>query len=540
MTQIESTATVEPNSGDTTYDEIPYPSHPFRQTHPDRLETIGRLFGMAPKPPHQSRILEIGCASGGNLIPMAAQLPEAELWGIDLSQRQIDDGNEIVKATGITNLKLEQMDILKLDAHIGEFDYIICHGVYSWVPANVQKRILEIYQSCLTPQGVGYISFNTYPGWHFRGLIRDMMCFHVRNLDDPKKRIEQSRALLQFLSQSVDHESSAYGMLLKNELNLLNRQSDSYLFHEHLEAFNHPVYFHEFAEMAWNHQLQYLGDANFSTMWSGNFKPEVAKTLERVAPDMLQREQYSDFLRNRTFRQSLLCHANVKIDRNLTAEQFEEARVCGTFRQGENETEINLSPKVSVNFIENSTKRTMETNDALLKASIVHMANAFPGSLTVDELFSRAQNSLRTDTIEDVRRVEARRKDLVNHIIKLFVSGLVEIRYSEDRFNTQPSQTPKVSKLTAYHAGLGQPVTNGRHEPIALDDLTRRICPKLDGATDSQGLLSYINSLIDSGELVINTGEKGEDVTNDARRNEFLGKAIGSALQNLSSRALLV
>ena len=540
MTQLESTATVEKKTGDSTYDEIPYPSHPFRQTHPDRLEAIGRLFGMNPKPPHQSRILEIGCAGGGNLIPMADQMPDAELWGIDLSQRQIKDGNAIIDAAGIKNLKLDQLDILKLDAHIGEFDYIICHGVYSWVPDDVQKRILEIYQSCLTPQGIGYISFNTYPGWHFRGLIRDMMCFHVRNLEDPNKRIEQSRALLQFLSQNVDNESSAYGMLLKNELNLLNKQSDSYLFHEHLEAFNHPVYFHEFAELAWSHQLQYLGDANFSTMWSGNFKPEVAKTLERVAPDMLQREQYSDFLRNRTFRQSLLCHANVKINRNLTAEQFEEARVCGAFRQGENETEINLSPDVSVKFIENISGRTMETNDALLKAAIVHISNAFPGSISVDELFKFSQNSLITDTIEDVRRVEARRNDLVNHIIKLFVSGLVEIKYSEDRFKKVIEQFPKVSSLTAYNAKNGNPVTNGRHELVALDDLTRRICPMLNGETDAQTVFQNINEMIDSGELVINTGTKGEDVTKDKKREEFLAKAISMAMNNLSNHALFV
>ena len=71
----------------TPYDAVPYESKSFPQTHPDRLATLGRLFGMNPAPVTHSRVLELGCAGGGNLIPMAFHLPENDFLGIDLSHR---------------------------------------------------------------------------------------------------------------------------------------------------------------------------------------------------------------------------------------------------------------------------------------------------------------------------------------------------------------------------------------------------------------------------------------------------------------------
>ena len=65
-----------------SYDEIPYESYPFAQSHPDRLATLATLFGMKPQPIDDCRVLELGCASGGNLIPMAACLPGSKFVGI--------------------------------------------------------------------------------------------------------------------------------------------------------------------------------------------------------------------------------------------------------------------------------------------------------------------------------------------------------------------------------------------------------------------------------------------------------------------------
>src|SRR5262245_57118876 len=116
-----------------SYDDVPYENFAFVQTHPDRLATIARMFGLITPEVSTSRVLELGCASGGNLLPMAFNLPRAEFVGIDLSQRQIERGRETIAAVGIPNARLEHASILDISRDWGTFDYIICHGVFSWV-----------------------------------------------------------------------------------------------------------------------------------------------------------------------------------------------------------------------------------------------------------------------------------------------------------------------------------------------------------------------------------------------------------------------
>src|SRR6185436_9013135 len=118
----------------TPYDELPYPGSAFAQTHPDRLATIATLFGMAPAPVERCRVLELGCGDGGNLIPMAYTLPGSEFLGIDAGGRGIAIGQDRAVAVGLTNLRLQHLDMLDTAIQLGKFDYIVSHGVYSWVP----------------------------------------------------------------------------------------------------------------------------------------------------------------------------------------------------------------------------------------------------------------------------------------------------------------------------------------------------------------------------------------------------------------------
>ena len=114
-----------------SYDLVPYESNPFSQTHPNRLGAIATLFGMRVAPPTYCRVLELGCAAGGNLIPMAVQLPESKFLGIDLSLRQVKEGQETIGRLGLKNIELRHANILDVSEADGKFDYLICHGVFS-------------------------------------------------------------------------------------------------------------------------------------------------------------------------------------------------------------------------------------------------------------------------------------------------------------------------------------------------------------------------------------------------------------------------
>src|SRR5215467_14337966 len=117
-----------------SYDEVNYPSVCYPFTHPDRIEAIARLVGLDPTPSTSARVLELGCASAGNLLPMAETLPDARFVGIELSGKQVALGQRLQSAAGLSNVTLLEEDLLAIGPDLGKFDYIIAHGVYSWTP----------------------------------------------------------------------------------------------------------------------------------------------------------------------------------------------------------------------------------------------------------------------------------------------------------------------------------------------------------------------------------------------------------------------
>jgi len=307
----------------STYDEVPYEGGIVPGAHPDRLAAIARIFGVAAAHPASCSVLEIGCAAATNLLPMAYGLPNSTFVGIDPSQRQIEMGRQFVADYGATNVELHALDVRDTLSWERKFDFIICHGVFSWVDEEVQDAILEACRRLLNPNGVAYISYNTLPGFHSRWAIREMLRFHASHFATAAERAQQSRSLLAFLAESTeqlaDTEYGTHHGFLKNELELLEGMSDSYLIHEHLTEHNEAFYFHEFVDLAAEHELQYLGDAAFQTMMVNDLPGDVGPRISAISSSQLTLEQYRDFVTNRMFRKTLVCHKEVEIDREISA-----------------------------------------------------------------------------------------------------------------------------------------------------------------------------------------------------------------------------
>ncbi|MFT3788164.1 MAG: class I SAM-dependent methyltransferase [Tepidisphaeraceae bacterium] len=201
--------------------------------------------------PRRCRVLELGCCDGGNLLPMAEQLPDATFVGIDYSAKQIDMGLERMRAAGLKNVDLRPVSIVDVTPDYGTFDYILCHGVFSWVPDFVRDRILDVCAKHLAPDGIAYISYNAYPGWHLRGIVRDMMRYHALRFPDPRRQTQEARLILDFVANfTAGPHTEGYGTFLKSEAELLRKLPDHYLFHEHLEENCNPYYFKDFISLA--------------------------------------------------------------------------------------------------------------------------------------------------------------------------------------------------------------------------------------------------------------------------------------------------
>jgi methyltransferase-like protein/trans-aconitate methyltransferase len=516
----------------TSYDEIPYESHPFPQSHPDRLATLGCLFGLSPAPVTQCRVLELGCASGGNLVPMAYHLPESDFVGFDLSKRQVEMGRKVIKDLNLKNIHIEHASIMDIGTSWGVFDYIISHGVYSWVPDEVQDKILVISSGNLAPQGIAYVSYNTYPGWHMREMIRRMMLYHSNQFEKSKERIEQARALMDFLANSVPTENNYYGLLLKNELELIKRSRDWYIFHDHLENVNEPVYFYQFIEQADQHGLQYLGEADFSTMLTSGFSEEVAETLGRISQNIIHTEQYMDFIRNRFFRQTLLCHKGLTLKRDLVPDDV-NGMLIASAASPEAEP-VNLSPGIRQSF-RTPEGSTVETPFPLTKAGLIVLRERWPRVIDFDTLFREASERLKNFTTHDVHQSKG---VFSADLLHCYSANVVAFHTWQADFVTEISDKPRVSKLAAYLRTKERAVVNQRHEVVNLDPVSKQLVRILDGTKDHTALLKRLNELVEDGTLVVHQDHKR--LTNGERVQDALAEALEQALAKLAGAALLV
>lgn len=252
-------------------------------------------------------MLELGCAAGGNLLPFALSYPNASAVGVDLSPAQVAAGQKVIDELKVNNLTLHAMDLTKIDKDFGTFDYIIVHGVFSWVPPEVKQAILRICHDNLSPQGIAYISYNTYPGWKAGDIVRDAMLLHSHSAKNDEERLASARTMLTLLSEGLA-ASNPLAASLKASVAQLRKYSDYYIAHEHLETFNTPCYFVEFANAAQQAGLAYIGDAEAQSELSDTYGQNVQLNHSLVAMGQPKemRQQYLDFAVGRTFRKSLL------------------------------------------------------------------------------------------------------------------------------------------------------------------------------------------------------------------------------------------
>ena len=520
----------------TAYDRVPYPNYVHSQTHPNRLAAIAALFGMKAAPVDRCRILELGCGQGANLIPIANAFPETGCVGIDLSSLQIGQGNEVVDAVGLSNIELKALSILDLPEDLGEFDYIICHGVYSWVPAEVRDKILAICKQHLSPNGVAIISYNTFPGWHQRRMIRDMMRFHTKAFEEPKKRVEQARAFLTLMTKAIPAES-AYGKSLHEEFRALSGADDSYLFHEQLEDINEPQYFHQFAASLEQHGLQYLNEVNLNNLSLDGYPPEVAKVLADMP--LTEREQYVDFLVRRTFRQSIICRDDVVLDRTKLNQNIDDLFLACPAVTDPESGPIDLTPGTQVSFVGlRQTKITV--NDPTCKAALGLLAKAWPQPIKFTDLdvASRkavAGNGIVLSNRDSMQQDSAR---LAQHMLRSLIAGAVSVQVATNTFTVAVADRPTACPLARAQTQFGNRVATRLFQTTNLNPLNQFLVGQLDGNRTHDQLLDLLVGFVEESEFVMQ--HQGQPVTETQAIRELIGQQLKPNLEILARKGLLV
>ena len=303
----------------TIYKELGYKSYPFPFTTPAHLEAYGTLVGLKPPTAKTARVLELGATYGGNIISQAVHNPEATFIGIELSQDQVEKGNKIISDAKLDNVSLLQGDILNFDESLGNFDYIIAHGFYSWISDEMKDKLLDIISHHLADNGIAYVSYNTYPGWHTMEEVRQLMLFANRGYDEltHKEKVLRGKTVGSLVGAQIlnyDNLKERNSKFL-GALRSVMQKDDYYVGHDHLEPHNDPCYFYQFNDHLKAHNLSYVCDADLTLSMVRTYDESIADKLEKLAPNsQADQEQYLDFMLDTTFRKSIICKESAAKD----------------------------------------------------------------------------------------------------------------------------------------------------------------------------------------------------------------------------------
>ena len=306
----------------TIYKELGYKSYPFPFTTPAYLEAYGALVGLNTPPAKTARVLELGATYGGNIISQAVFNSEATFVGIELSQDQVEKGNQIISDAKLDNVSLIQGNILNFEESMGTFDYIIAHGFYSWISDEMKDKLLNIISSHLADNGIAYVSYNTYPGWHTMEEVRQLMLFANRDQDNltHKEKVLRGKTVGSLVGAQIlnyDNLKERNSKFL-GALRSIMQKDDYYVGHDHLEPHNDPCYFYQFNDHLKAHDLAYVCDADLTLSMVRTYDESIADKLEQLAPNsQADQEQYLDFILDTTFRKSIICKASVAKDINF-------------------------------------------------------------------------------------------------------------------------------------------------------------------------------------------------------------------------------
>lgn len=295
------------------YADLGYLSQPFPYASAPFLESYARLLGLSPASASTARILEVGSSYGGNLISQALFYPKATFTGIEIAPTQVSVGKTYIDQLGITNLDLLEGDVNESHECLGTYDYIVAHGFYSWVDEETKDNFLRLCKEHLAENGILYMSYNTYPGWHKMDSVRALLEFANKDIDtlNHREKVRHGKTVASKLGalmleyDTVKNQQASFLQSLRQTL----QKQDCYVGHDHLEPVNTPVYFHQCMDHMAEHGFTYLCDCDLNLSFPDVYDETLRTQLQKLAPhDPLAREQYIDFMLNTAFRKSLFTH----------------------------------------------------------------------------------------------------------------------------------------------------------------------------------------------------------------------------------------
>lgn len=450
----------KPVVAEYSYDQVRYPGTQQPTSHPTRMSTLAYLYGRKFASPSHCRVLELGCGDGTNLLSMAATAPQSQFVGLDLAESAIVEGRAMAIAAGLTNVELLVMDIKDVPSALGEFDYIVAHGVYAWVAAPVREALMSLIGRALTPNGLAFVSYNTMPACRLRQIVRDILLDQVRDAANAAEAIAAAEECLEFYAGIWSEDSALPNAMREHVLQTLRRPPEV-IFHDELAEVFEPQFVSHVAAQAGKHGLQYLCDAS-PALNSEAFFPSLAKKelRERAKGDWVRYEQLHDYVGLLQFRRTILCHADRAIDRCTNWTSLRQLHAEGLFIREE-------AKETGSDAFVFRTKRAkggqVTTTDATLGTLIGRIGVAYPSAVPLES--------------------EITGPEVGEAILRLFLAGSLSLQTEPLPFTLRLSDRPVASPLARAQASRGyKKLSSLSHSAVEITDPeSRHFITLLDG-----------------------------------------------------------
>jgi methyltransferase-like protein/ubiquinone/menaquinone biosynthesis C-methylase UbiE len=516
--------------------------YPFTYAHPAALQVVLRLLGPAPIEATRATILHIGCGTAPQLLSMAALMPEATFHGTDPDADHIATAQRHADALSLSNITLHQAPHAAAAAQFADltFDYIIVQGLFDLLGDEERGQLLQGVQRILAPRGVAYVDYATYPGQHLQDPVRKLMQFAVSDDTTPEERLATAADALTFVGETAEYiEKSIYGAVLSVNAAQLHQQlerdpaaRDTSVVRAAFEPRLRPLYFHQFATLCAAAGLRFFYEADFANTMPPGIDATLMGSLRVMSGgNMLRREQYIDFLSNRSLRRSMITHADVQSAQHVNPDHLRRlyfrSQAEPVLREDPDgdESEENVLPTT----YKTPDGRAFAMPDAATSAALYALCYAAPDALSWRELLGAISSVLGIEGLSDEQS-----DALLDDLLGFYGNNtqLVQVVAWRPPLPAQLSDHPRAFPLAQVVYNDGPQVPNAWGDVVTLPPLVGLLLPYLDGENDLSALLKIMHGWVDAGYIQLQADASVVD--------EVLRRQLRALLGWLHDHALLV
>jgi SAM-dependent methyltransferase len=290
--------------------DIEYVAAFYREQSPTHLNFACLANGFEPVSIDRPyTYCELGSGRGLTIDVLAAANPGGHFYGVDFNPAHVRGARQLAETAGLTNVTLLENSFEELvdgKVHdLPQFDFIVLHGVYTWVGAENRKNVRRFISDFLKPGGIVYVTYNAMPGWAsalpLQRLVRELASLRSARSD---VRLDDARAFVRRMNEL----QAAYftGNSVGARLQALMSSHPNYLVHEYLNEFFEPLYHADVARQLFDDcKVQFVGSADLPMAFPSLYLTQEKLDLLATVHDATTAETTKDYFLNTSFRKDV-------------------------------------------------------------------------------------------------------------------------------------------------------------------------------------------------------------------------------------------